>query len=244
MNLARVVVVVVAALILSVVAGCDSLPGKPKESDLPLSPTQVKTFAALYGQNCAGCHGASGELGAAYPIANPVYQALVDDATMTRIISLGVAGTPMSPFRQGEGGYLTAEQVKILVNGMRQRWKTGAPLANVPPYAAAGAGDPQRGAQVFAQSCAPCHGADGSGGPKAASITNPSYLVLVSDQALRTVVIAGRPDLGHPNWRGYPPGQPLTAQQVSDVVAWLAAKRPQFAPGSTANSMTGDHSHE
>jgi cytochrome c oxidase cbb3-type subunit III len=225
-------VVVMMALVLSALAGCDSLPGKPKESDLPLSPTQVKSFAALYAQNCAGCHGADGTLGAAYPMANPIYEALVDDTTMTRIVSHGVAGTAMPPFKQGEGGYLTADQIAILVNGMRQRWKTGEPPANMPAYASSGAGDPQRGAQVFAQSCTPCHGADGTGGTKGGSVADPSYLMLVSDQALRTVVIAGRPDLGHPDWRGYPPGQPLTAQQISDVVAWLAAKRPALAPGS------------
>ena len=55
--------------------------------------------------------------------------------------------------------------------------------------------------------------------------------MLVSDQALRTLVIAGRPDLGIPTGAAIP-GQPLSAQQVSDVVAWLAAKRPQFAPGN------------
>jgi cytochrome c oxidase cbb3-type subunit III len=228
---------VVAALILILIAGCDSLPGKPKESDLPLSPTQVTDFAALYGQNCAGCHGAAGQFGAAYPLANPVYQALIDDATLTRIVSGGLAGTSMPPFDHSAGGYLTAAQITILVNGMRQRWKTGPALTGAPPYsAAANSGDPQRGAQVFAQSCAPCHGAQGVEGPKAGSITDPWYLMLVTDQTLRTVVIAGRPDLGNPDWRGYPPGQPLTAQQVNDVVAWLAAKRPQFAPGRYARN--------
>jgi cytochrome c oxidase cbb3-type subunit 3/ubiquinol-cytochrome c reductase cytochrome c subunit len=47
----------------------------------------------------------------------------------------------------------------------------------------------------------------------------------VSDQYLRTTVIAGRTDLGMPDWRGYVQGQPLTGQQVSDVVTWLASER-------------------
>jgi cytochrome c oxidase cbb3-type subunit III len=228
--------VLVVVLILTLIAGCDSLPGKPQESDLPLSPSQVKDFAALYSQNCAGCHGAAGKFGAAYPLANPVYQALVDDATLIRIVSQGVAGTSMPPFAHDAGGDLTTEQITILVSGMRRRWKTAGTFTDIPPYSAAGAGDPQRGAEVFAQSCAPCHGAQGTGGPRAGSITDPSYLMLVSDQTLRTVVIAGRPDLGNPDWLGYPSGRPLTAQQVSDVVAWLAARRPQFAPGSYARN--------
>jgi hypothetical protein len=56
-------------------------------------------------------------------------------------------------------------------------------------------------------------------------VVDAAYLALVSDQALRTAVIAGRTDLGMPDWREDIPGQPLTPQQISDVVAWLAARR-------------------
>ncbi len=229
-------IAVAAVLMIGLLAGCDSLPGKPKESDRPLNPSQVTSFAALYGQNCAGCHGADGRFGAAFELANPAYQALIDDATLTRIISQGVPGTAMPPFAQDAGGYLSDAQIAIVVGAMRRLWKTGKPLQDAPPYAAA-AGDSESGAQVFAQSCAPCHGQQGQGGTKApGSIVDPSYLMLVSDQALRTLIIAGRPDLGHPDWRGYPSGQPLSAQQVADVVAWIAAKRPRFAPGNYARN--------
>ena len=47
---------------------------------------------------------------------------------------------------------------------------------------------------------------------------------------LRTIVIVGRPELGAPDWRGDVPGKPMSAQDVSDVVAWLASQRPKF-PG-------------
>jgi len=47
----------------------------------------------------------------------------------------------------------------------------------------------------------------------------------VSDQNLRTTIIAGRPDLGAPDWRANLPGRPMSPDEVSDVVAWLAAKR-------------------
>lgn len=231
------VAVLAVHLTAALIAGCDSLPGKPKESDRPINPTQVKDFDTLYGESCSGCHGANGTFGAAYALANPVYQALVDDDTLTRVISQGVAGTAMAPFAHDEGGYLTPDQVAILVTGMRRLWQTGPRLDGLPPYSSASPGDPNRGATVFAQSCASCHGPDGKGGPKSpGSIVDGSYLMLVNDQALRTLIIAGRPDLGHPDWRGYPGGQPLSAQQVSDVVAWLSAKRPKFAPGNYARN--------
>ena len=53
---------------------------------------------------------------------------------------------------------------------------------------------------------------------------DPAYLALVSDQGLRVAVIAGRPDLGMPDWRSVA-GQPLSRQQISDIVAWLTTQR-------------------
>ena len=53
---------------------------------------------------------------------------------------------------------------------------------------------------------------------------NPAYLALVSDQYLRSTIIAGRPGDRMPDWRSYTP-QPLTDQQITDVVAWLTSKR-------------------
>ena len=62
-----------------------------------------------------------------------------------------------------------------------------------------------------------------------------SYLSLVSDQQLRTIVIVGRPELGAPDWRNNVPGHPMSAQEISDVVAWLAAQRPQFLTPTDAD---------
>src|SRR5439155_2855327 len=105
---------------------------------------------------------------------------------------------------------------------------------SVPPYAAK-LGDPARGGAVYAAACASCHGADGGGGAKARSVVDPSYLALVSDQYLRTTVIAGRADLGMPDWRGDLPGRPLASAEISDVVAWLVAQR-RPVPGRPAAS--------
>jgi cytochrome c oxidase cbb3-type subunit III len=64
---------------------------------------------------------------------------------------------------------------------------------------------------------------------------DPSFLALVSDQSLRTTVIAGRPDLGKPDWREDTPGQPLTPEQISDLVSWLVGHR-QPVPGRPGSS--------
>jgi cytochrome c oxidase cbb3-type subunit 3/ubiquinol-cytochrome c reductase cytochrome c subunit len=215
------------ALVASVafLAGCDGLPGRPQEADRPLRPSEVRDFARLWGENCAGCHGAEGVLGPAATMANPTYLASIDDGALKQVIAEGVAGTAMPAFAIRAGGWLTDEQLDDLVRQMRARW--GKPLdgAPPPPLASAGAGDATRGHAVWAQRCASCHDPGGTGSPHGGSVIDPAYLALVSDRALRTAVVAGRPDLGMPDWRGGPSSSPLSSQEVADVVAWMVSHR-------------------
>jgi cytochrome c oxidase cbb3-type subunit 3/ubiquinol-cytochrome c reductase cytochrome c subunit len=53
---------------------------------------------------------------------------------------------------------------------------------------------------------------------------DPTYLALVSDQYLRSIIIAGRPDQGMPDWRS-DSSQSLTDVQITDIVSWLASRR-------------------
>ena len=224
----------ITSVVALLLAGCDSLPGRPTQADLPLRPSDVTDFATLYGENCAGCHGADGKFGAALAMNNPVYLAIVDDASMHRVIADGVPGTAMPPFAHGAGGSLTGRQIDILIAGIRKTWAGAAVAgAGAPPYYSPTEGDSDRGAQVYAATCQSCHGPGGKGGRVAGSVVDPSYLSLVSNQYLRTIVIAGRPELGQPDWKNDVVGQPLTPEQVSDVVAWLASKRP--APLARSN---------
>jgi cytochrome c oxidase cbb3-type subunit 3 len=210
--------------------GCSGSSGRPASGSAPVPPDQVTDFSLLYSQNCAGCHGVDGMGGAAIALANSVFLAIADDTVIRRIAS-GVPGTPMPAFAQSAGGMLTETQIDALVRGIRAWAKPNALSGQTPPpYTAATPGDPQRGAAVYRTYCSACHGADGRGGSKASSIVNGSYLALVSDGELRTIVIAGRPDLGSPDWRSDVEGRPMSTQEVSDVVAWLSSQRPQF-PG-------------
>lgn len=216
---------------LLVLAGCDALPGKPTKDERYVRPDLVTSFDDLYGDNCSGCHGADGRLGPARPLNDPVYLALASDQDLIRVTSQGVAGTTMPAFAISAGGTLTDQQIADLVRELRTRWARPQEIAALalPPYAAP-LGDAQRGAAAYETACAACHGADGRGGSAKGSIVDGSYLALVSDQSLRTTVIAGRSDLGMPDFRGAAGATPLTATQVADVVAWLAAQRPEF-PG-------------
>jgi cytochrome c oxidase cbb3-type subunit III len=216
---------IVMALALAALSSCDGLPGRPTESARPLTPDQVVDFATLYGQNCAGCHGPQGRFGGALPLNNPAYLAIVDDASLRTAIANGLPGTSMPAFAVESGGMLTDEQVVHIVSGMRSIWTNDQEKVDgAPPYTSEKAGDPAAGAKLFADYCASCHGASGTGGA-AGAISDPSFLALYNDQSLRTLIIAGRPDLGHPGWNGYVGKSSLSSDQVSDVVAWLAARR-------------------
>jgi cytochrome c oxidase cbb3-type subunit 3 len=226
-------------------AGCDSLPGRPNAANREVLPSQVMAFDVLYKQNCAGCHGTDGRLGAARPLNDPIYLALVSSDRLRQIIAEGVPGTSMPASGVSAGGDLTDGQVDALVKGMLVHWARPEAVKGVtlPPYAAQAMGwssaQRERGAAVYASSCASCHGPDGKGGPKAGSVVDPSYLALVSDQSLRTTVIAGRPDLGKPDWREDIPGQPLTPEQISDLVAWLAGHRQPVSGRPASSSDPG-----
>jgi cytochrome c oxidase cbb3-type subunit 3 len=219
-------------LVTILVAGCGDAPGRPRADSVALAPNDVVEFSALYRDNCAGCHGPNGRGGAAIALANPVYLAVVDDRSMRLIIADGVRGTSMPAFAQHAGGMLTEKQIDSLIEGIRSKWTRSGALAggDHPPYAAASAGDIHRGEAAYQTFCLTCHGADGRGGPKGSAITNDSFLALVSDQGLRTTVIAGRPELGAPDWRAYVVGRPMSDQEVTDVVSWLASHRVA-APG-------------
>src|ERR1700688_475680 len=235
----RPILVIVATIVaLMACAACSNLPGAHRPELAVVPPNEVVDFNALYGQNCAGCHGVDGKGGAAIALANPVFLAIADDTVIRRIASNGGPGTPMSAFAQSAGGMLTEKQIDSLVTGIRSWAKPNAIGDQTPPpYAAQAPGDAQHGADAYRTYCSSCHGADGRGGSKASSIVDGSYLALTSDQQLRTIVIAGRPELGAPDWRGDVEGRPMSPQDISDVVAWLSSQRPKFPgqPYSTAS---------
>ena len=210
---------------LATFAGCRGRMGEPNDQGELMRPEQVVSFDRLYHQNCSACHGDDGSGGPALDLSNPTYQALVDDASLKRWITSGMPGTQMPAFGESAGGFLTQAQIEALVSGMRARWAARKPAANVMPvYLASGEGNADHGEAVFQANCISCHRQDKQ------KITDTSYLALVSDQSLRTIVIAGRPDLDHPDWEQLRPGRPLADQEVNDIVAYLHSLRSE-TPG-------------
>jgi len=214
------------ALLLS---GCDLSHGQPGKGSETLAPDEILDFKTLYAENCAGCHGAEGRGGAAIALADPVYLTIADQAAIRKVIANGVRGTSMPAFAQSSGGMLTDKQIDVITTQIRASWGRPGILAGVeaPSYAAKSAGDAARGELAYKAYCESCHGTEGRGGQKGSAITDGAFLTLISDQGLRTVVITGRPELNAPDWRSNVPGKPMSEQEVTDVVAWLASRRVQ-----------------
>ncbi len=237
----------IVSLAIALLTGCSvRLPGRPTEAERWRAPAEISDFNQLYSQNCAGCHGVDGKLGAAHPLNDLLYLAFVTDDGMRQAISKGRAGTNMPAFSEQAGGHLTDQQIELLVAGMRSRWSKPDELKGVelPRYSVnqinaktSETGDATRGAATYKTYCGSCHGTNGDGG-SAGSIVDPNFLNLVSDQGLRTTVVVGRADMGKPDWRGNVPGQPMSAQEIADVVAWLAGQRQRTDVAANGDRLT------
>jgi mono/diheme cytochrome c family protein len=199
-------------------------------------------FGELYKTRCAGCHGADGKLGPAPPLNDPIFLAIVPDKELLRVIREGRKVTrgqksPMPAFARDRGGPLTDDQVKVLARGIKERWKPSA-SRSLPKYLSptdGKGGDAKNGARVFALACAGCHGPQGRGEKDGrplpgGAISNQDFLALISDQALRRIIITGRPDLGMPAYN-HADRPPVTADEIDDLVALLRSWR-QSGSGS------------
>lgn len=238
---------------LLLLGGCD-LPGKPNPENRPRTPNEILGFHELFATNCAGCHGATGEMGPAPPLNDPLFASLITEEALLQVISHGRAGTPMPAFSSVAGGSLTTEQVEILARGIKSEWGGEVEDDAAPPLEASGdadsPGNSERGAEVFARACAGCHGAEGRGADESTAdgeelpggaIHVPAFLALTSDAELRRIIITGRSDLGMPSYAesdGRPADfEPLTTEEVSDLVALLGewrAGRPAAPPETSA----------
>lgn len=186
------------------------------------SPAPQADGAALYARMCALCHADNGE-GYAAPaspaLANPNFLATADDEYVFENIARGRPGTRMSAWAESYGGPLTDEQVRAIVRYVR-RWQT-KPSVGLPDGTVDG--DPARGAQVYADNCAVCHGEAGGGldeapnAPNGApSLNNPVFLATASDAFIHYSIVEGRPGTPMAAYAGV-----LTEQEIDDLVALI-----------------------
>jgi len=166
--------------------------------------------------------------------------ALANGGTLTaaqiRVLFYEIKGIPYRLADVGEGKENERQPVRDAA-GIAPQW--GFPksvAANTPSYLAPTSTPIRTTADcerirktVFARACAGCHGEFGKGGVKAGPINDPSFLALTSNQALRRLILTGRPDLGMPDYATTdgraPDFKRLTSEEIGELVDLLASWR-------------------
>ncbi len=119
----------------------------------------------------------------------------------------------MSPYGVSNGGPLENEEIDAIVAFMRN-WEANPPV-DLPPDVDVGL-VAMSGEKVFQTICAECHGANGEGGI-APSLNSPYFRETYTDEDILDIMLHG-----HEGTTMIPWGSILTANQVNDVIDYIA----------------------
>lgn len=181
--------------------------------------------AELYAENCAVCHGESGEgrIGATLDNAWP---SIRPDLAVRPVIERGVEGSPMPAFGEENGGPLNETEIDALVEYILS-WQSGeilivelktpTPFPGVTPIVDV-EGDPVNGAYLYAANCDVCHGDQGQGRIGATLAKDwPSIRPELTIKETISDGVAGSP---MPAW-SMENGGPLTEDEINDIVSYI-----------------------
>lgn len=217
--------------------------GGADESDLA-----ARRGAALYATYCQVCHGPQGESRGEHPAYAAVeYDGGTDDQAAARAaIENGVepdtdadaeTGTDAASGTMPAYGDLLDETAINDLLAYMDTWGTGStpplPTPNldldaIPDYVPDYFGDARAGAVVYATSCYGCHGANGEGRPG-----DQFPAIEIDDATLRTLATGHAPPLAESA------GGPLSEEQVTDLVTYLAAWEMEPEAGEPDASSAG-----
>jgi mono/diheme cytochrome c family protein len=195
------------------------------------TPEPIELGAKLFAQNCAVCHGPQGQGRIGATLAKN-WPSIRPDLTVENIIQNGVSGSVMPAWGQANGGPLSQTEIDALVQYILS-WQTGgAPEFTPAPTATRGppitpipnvAGDPNKGAVLFAENCAVCHGPEGEGRIGATLAQN--WPGVRPDLNIRNTIASGISGSLMPAW-GQAYGGPLGDAEIDDLVAFILSLKP------------------
>ncbi|GAB4572250.1 MAG: hypothetical protein Kow0077_11130 [Anaerolineae bacterium] len=171
----------------------------------------------LFAENCAACHGGSGEGSALAPALNsPELRARLTDADLNRIITQGVPGTLMAAWNAALTDAEVADLV-ALVRGWDALDAAGIALPVVAPPAVELSPEAiAEGQWLFGLLCAQCHGTNGYGSPMAPALNNALFLSQTPDAAIQQIIALGVQGTSMPAWGGR-----LTEADITALTAYI-----------------------
>jgi mono/diheme cytochrome c family protein len=197
-------------------------------STLAQTPTsgQLELGARLFAENCAVCHGENGQGRVGATLAKN-WPSIRPDLTVRSIIENGISGSVMPAWGQANGGPLTNEEVEALVLYILS-WQTSGPPQGTPrPTATARppispvpnvVGEPNRGAVLFDQNCAVCHGPNAQG--RIGANLSKSWPGIRPDLSIKNTIQNGIPGSVMPAW-AQANGGPISDENINDLVAFI-----------------------
>jgi mono/diheme cytochrome c family protein len=180
-----------------------------------LTSESVQRGEQTYQAQCSACHGGQGQGGVGPALNNRAVLKSTLDSVFFSVIRSGVPGTQMPAWSVDYGGPLTDEGVREVVAFLRA-WEPTAPEIQPEVFLP----DAGRGAVLFSNTCAICHGESGAGSERAPRLHDSERLAALSDDWYRAVIRNGRPAKGMPTW-----GTVLSPDQIEDIVTLIAAWR-------------------
>jgi cytochrome c oxidase cbb3-type subunit III len=215
-------------------AGCHGADGKLG----PAPPLNDPLFRAIVPVETVEQVVAAGRPGTLMPAFSSEHGGPLTPAQVAVLVN-EVKGIPYRVRDNEPDGVSSAMVVVRVPDGEAPAWGALDPAPEgTPPYLAPKAGgDPNAGRDRFLTACASCHGDNGQAPPKdsqpALAIHDPAFLNLISDQALRRIVITGRADLRMPDFAHHGKAA-LTAADVTNLVALLSSWRRETSKEGAA----------
>jgi mono/diheme cytochrome c family protein len=193
---------------------------------------QLETGARLFQENCSVCHGPNGEGRVGATLAQN-WPSIRPDLLIRDTIERGIPGSVMPAWGEEHGGPLSNEEIDALVAYI-QSWQTGGqvdpsifpsptphpPIEPIPEVE----GDPNRGASIYAENCAVCHGPNGEG--RAGATLAKAWPSVRPDLNVKAVVSQGIPGSIMPAWH-QDNGGPLSEAEIDDVTAFVLSRQDE-----------------